>query len=499
MAALYIILIIVISYFAFSVLKRCQKDKKFPGPPGKPVLGVLCDLDLEKLHVTFNKWSKQYGDLFQFTCLGKKFLVVSSSELVRDLFLKEPTATTTAGRLATFAGRYFFRPNSDVVFATSPDQNWTKRRKMVYQILNAYGEGLMDRERQITQNLITMKNEIQSFIGQTVDPNDVVEEFILNTIEDLLIGRSFGRHGQLQSLMKRFDHDFNEITNMGHDIVYSALPFLRFLPLPHSTNVQNVLKMKDQLMDMLDSMSKEETGDKGVYQFLKNKTLERDPSGHQWFTDLHLWSMIVDLIVAGHLTTRGTLLSMIHILTKRPDLQKSLQTEIDNVIGFARKPNLTDRRHCALVESVTMETLRFISHSPILLHATTEMTNIAGVPVDQNTSIAVNAWAIHHSDKEWNEPFSFKPERFLQPDGSLMSSTDPVRKRLLAFGIGKRGCIGEVFAKSRIFLFLATLMQSFTILEPEDCELPDFLPKDMEPGLLLQPKPYKVRFVQREK
>ncbi|XP_056013438.1 cytochrome P450 1A1-like [Ostrea edulis] len=491
MAALYILFIIVISYFVCSVLKKRQKEKKFPGPPGKPFLGVLFDLDLDKLYVVLHKWSKQYGDLFQFTCVGKKFLVVSSSELARDLFLKEPTATTTAGRPATFIGQYFFRPNSDVVFVTTPDKNWTKRRKMMYKTLNAYGEGLMDRERQITQNLITMKNEIQSFIGQTVDPSDIVEEFILNTIEDLLIGRSFGRHGQLQSLMKRFDHKFNEITNMGHDIVYGALPFLRFLPLPHSAKLKNVLKMKDQLMDMLDSMSKEETGDKGVYQFLKNKTLERDPSGHQWFSDFHLWSMIVDLIGAGHLTTRGTLLSMIHILAKRPDLQKSLQTEVDNAIGATRKPNLADRRHCALVESVTMETLRYISHSPILLHTTTEMTNIAGVPVDKNTIITVNAWAIHHSDREWNEPFSFKPGRFLQPDGSLRPSTDPVRKRMLAFGIGKRSCIGEVFAKSRIFLFLATLMQSFTILEPEGCELPDFLPKDMEPGLLLQPKPYK--------
>ncbi|XP_048728893.2 steroid 17-alpha-hydroxylase/17,20 lyase-like [Ostrea edulis] len=369
---------------------------------------------------------------------------------------------------------------------------------MMYQILNAYGEGLIGRERQITQNLITMKNEIQSSIGQTVDPSNIVEEFILNTIEDLLIGRNFGRHGQLQPLIKKLDHGLNEVTNLGTDMVYSAFPFLRFLPLPHSKKFQDAIKMKDQLMDMLDSLSREETGDKGVYQSLKEITLERDTFGKQWFTDLHLWSMIVNLIAGGYLTTRGTLLSIIHILAKRPDLQKSLHTEIDNVVGVDRKPNLTDRQHCPFVDAVIIETLRFISHLPTLFHNTTEGTNIAGIPVDQNTTVVVNLWTIHHSDKEWDEPFSFKPERFLQPDGSLMSSTDPVRKRMLAFGIGKRSCIGEVFAKSRIFLFLSTLMQSFTILEPEDCELPDFLPKNMESGLLMQPKPYKVRFVRRK-
>lgn len=36
---------------------------------------------------------------------------------------------------------------------------------------------------------------------------------------------------------------------------------------------------------------------------------------------------------------------------------------------------------------------------------------------------------------------------------------------MLAFGIGKRSCIGEVFARSRMFLFIATLMQLATVIE----------------------------------
>lgn len=92
-------------------------------------------------------------------------------------------------------------------------------------------------------------------------------------------------------------------------------------------------------------------------------------------------------IFAGYLTTRGTLLSIIHILAKRPDLQKSLHTEIDNMVGVDRKPNLTDRQHCPFVDAVIIETLRFISHLPTLFHNTTEGTNIAGIPVDQNTTV----------------------------------------------------------------------------------------------------------------
>lgn len=69
--------------------------------------------------------------------------------------------------------------------------------------------------------------------------------------------------------------------------------------------------------------------------------------------------------------------------------------------------------------------------------------------------------------------------------------------RFAAFGLGKRGCLGEVFAKSRIFLFLSSLMQMATIAEPEGKPFPDLDPRKMVPGVVLQPQEYEVRFVLR--
>ena len=69
--------------------------------------------------------------------------------------------------------------------------------------------------------------------------------------------------------------------------------------------------------------------------------------------------------------------------------------------------------------------------------------------------------------------------------------------RLAVFGKGKRSCIGEVFAKSRIFLFLSSLMQTATIAEPDDKPLSDLDPRTMVPGIVLQPQEYEVRFLLR--
>ena len=43
--------------------------------------------------------------------------------------------------------------------------------------------------------------------------------------------------------------------------------------------------------------------------------------------------------------------------------------------------------------------------------------------------IFVNTWHIHHSDKEWDKPMNFMPERFLDDEGKLLEATHPNRKR----------------------------------------------------------------------
>lgn len=70
---------------------------------------------------------------------------------------------------------------------------------------------------------------------------------------------------------------------------------------------------------------------------------------------------------------------------------------------------------------------------------------------------------------------------------------------MLAFGIGKRSCIGEVFARSRMFLFIATLMQLATVIEPDEKSLPDLVPTEMLQKTFLQPQPFEVRFKLRSK
>jgi cytochrome P450 len=61
------------------------------------------------------------------------------------------------------------------------------------------------------------------------------------------------------------------------------------------------------------------------------------------------------------------------------------------------------------------------------------------------------------------EPDTFKPERFLNPDGSLRD--DPVL--LSVFGFGKRICPGRHFVEATLFIVVVSLFSAFNIEKGE--------------------------------
>jgi Cytochrome P450 len=67
--------------------------------------------------------------------------------------------------------------------------------------------------------------------------------------------------------------------------------------------------------------------------------------------------------------------------------------------------------------------------------------------------------AILHDPSVYPEPDVFRPERFLNPDGSLRD--DPIL--VSAFGYGRRICPGRHFADATIFITVASLFSVFNI------------------------------------
>jgi cytochrome P450 len=69
-----------------------------------------------------------------------------------------------------------------------------------------------------------------------------------------------------------------------------------------------------------------------------------------------------------------------------------------------------------------------------------------------------------HDPETYPDPEEFKPERFLNEDGSVCD--DPALS--LAFGVGKRICPGRHLVDSTLFIFTSSVLSAFDVTKAKD-------------------------------
>lgn len=67
----------------------------------------------------------------------------------------------------------------------------------------------------------------------------------------------------------------------------------------------------------------------------------------------------------------------------------------------------------------------------------------------------------------------------------------------MAFGAGRRVCLGESLAKNRLFLFSVSLLQNFSFHPENTADLPDFDPRLFSLGIVLHPGRVRIKAATR--
>jgi len=111
----------------------------------------------------------------------------------------------------------------------------------------------------------------------------------------------------------------------------------------------------------------------------------------------------------------------------------------------------------------------------------------------------VSAWAILQL---YPEPEAFKPERFLNEDGS--SRDDPMIS--LAFGAGRRICPGRHFVDAELFVVAASVLSVFNVTKAKDeneneNEIPVVAPDPelVQPDVAIFPPQFECFITPRDK
>ncbi|EEC09732.1 cytochrome P450, putative [Ixodes scapularis] len=153
----------------------------------------------------------------------------------------------------------------------------------------------------------------------------------------------------------------------------------------------------------------------------------------------------------------------------------------ERVLTLADKPKLS------FTESSVYEVIRIVN-SPIIPHVCAKDTTVQGFYVPKGTMVMFNTNDINYSAELWEEPWSFRPERFLNEDGTVSKP-----RHFFPFGTGKRSCMGDGIVRATLVLGLSTLLRHFRITLAEDQKPANFASFrckvifDKDPKLLFDP------------
>jgi cytochrome P450 len=164
--------------------------------------------------------------------------------------------------------------------------------------------------------------------------------------------------------------------------------------------------------------------------------------------DVELRDELVTLLVAGHETTATSLSWAFERLTREP-------------AALERLVEAVDAGDDAYVTATIQEVLR---HRPVLPNTAPRLVvkaiEVGGRRYEPGVCLVANAYLLHHDPEIYDEPYAFRPERFLDEA--------PGTYTWIPFGGGRRRCLGASFAMLEMRIVLRTVLAAYGVQAPSD-------------------------------
>jgi len=205
------------------------------------------------------------------------------------------------------------------------------------------------------------------------------------------------------------------------------------------------------------------------------------------------------MYLGGSNTAVSSTTSFFLALALFPQVQRRAQAELDVVVGRDRLPTFDDRPRLPYIEALCKELMRWQMVAPIgVPHLSSRDDVYRGYFIPKGSIMVANAWAILHDPEVYPDPEEFKPERFLNEDGSVRD--DPTLS--LAFGIGKRICPGRHFVGASIFIITSSVLSVFNVTKAKDendHEIPVRAAVTARRGVVIRPVKFECSTLPRDK
>jgi cytochrome P450 len=170
-------------------------------------------------------------------------------------------------------------------------------------------------------------------------------------------------------------------------------------------------------------------------------------------SDQEIHDNCVVIFLAGHDTSATALTWWLGLMAAHPHIAAQVRDEVATGDAPVRLP---------LLNATLKEALRLYPPATgTFSRVAQRILRVGDVDIPKGAIVAIPIWNIQHDERWFDDPESFRPERFLP------GAPDIVRGAYLPFGAGPHFCLGQHFATAELALIAARLILQYDVaLEP---------------------------------
>uniref|UniRef100_A0A1W7HBU1 (+)-piperitol/(+)-sesamin synthase n=1 Tax=Scoparia dulcis TaxID=107240 RepID=A0A1W7HBU1_SCODU len=443
-------------FFLVLAFKFSSKGKRKLPPSPFPAIPFLGHLHLLKLplHRTYHEISQKLGPIFSFRVGNRFMVVVSSPSLVEECFTKNDTNLANRPRL--IVGKHIFY-NYTALGVSPYGEHWRNLRRLTAvevvspTRLNVFKFIRHDEIRLMLEKLY--KGSKDGFAR--VELRSILTEMTFNNIMRMVAGkRYFGeqKDSQDDEKAKKFRDliaDAFRLSDTSNPADF--FPFLRWLD--YGGYEKSSAKTGENMDIILQEFVDEHRLRKGEATMIDH-LLSLQEAQPEYYTDTVIKGLIMVILFGATDTSALTLEWAMSALLNHPEKLEKARAQIDELVGNDRLLNESDLNQLPYIQNIISETYRLFPVAPLLIpHESSADCKIGGYDIPAGTIFLVNAWTVHRDPTVWDDPTSFKPERF--------EAGEVGPPKLMPFGMGKRSCPGIGLAQRVVGLALGSLIQCF--------------------------------------
>jgi cytochrome P450 len=417
-----------------------------PGPKGQPVFGSSRRYARDPF-AFLTALEGSYGNIAQFDMGPLNTYMVADPATIERILVSEADGF----RKPAFQDD----PLGDLLgegLLLSEGETWERQRELATPAFNMSRlSGMSGRIVDHAESLVADWSG-----GDVLDIEDQMTKVTIDVICDLMMG------GELSAAQRRTVQD--QLEPIGRrfepDPIRSAVP--DWVPLPGDEEYRAAVEELDGLIGEIVARRRTEMAagtDVESMDFL-SILLRAQERGEQ--SEQQLRDEMMTMLLAGHDTTALTLTFTWYLLSQHPEAERRVHAELDELLDGDRSW-MEVVREMEYTEWVINEAMRLYPPVYVMFRTPTRPFETNGYTVPEGATLMLPQYAVHRSERFWDDPDEFDPQRW-RPE----RASERPRFAYFPFGGGPRHCIGRQLALLEARLIVATVGSEYRLTYAED-------------------------------